>query len=289
MNLLDIQKRSYSSYFLIILLFIFMGLLLFNGCASSRRGKLSDAMEKASDDYEGERVIESEDTEDDDEYYYDDDDEYEYDSVEHDDEQLVSEYDSVPPKTSSKINRFGITFGSGLLHSDEYYGLNHFNLNFHTGKHDNVYFTGGFSWAPIQETSELTRSIKGNIKLLNIGIGFQKYTTPPYTFMGQYFYGGINFNYMFWSYNNPIEIIDYDTGSDYYSSTTIRSDRLKGLEFYAGVGIHLIQTKSFRIGGSLSPGVILWFWDTDEGFSNDVFDPFFYLKFKIHLTFGIRD
>ena len=268
-------KKKYHKLFPLTILIILLSQFFFSSCASTS-GNLSDAMDKASDDYEGERVVESYEEEEDEEeeVYYEEDDE---------DDNVSGFVSSSDSGTSSLDLKFGISFGSGLLSSNDYYGLNHANAILGDGEHSFFYFSGGFAWSPIQETSELSKSLDGSVKMLNVGIGYRGFTTPSYTFLGQYFAVGLNYNLLMWSYKNSIEKDVFDSYGNYTGTSTINGDILNGVELYGEIGLNLFQTDGLDLGMSISPGVILWMGATGEGFNNDVFDSFYYLKFKFNI------
>lgn len=275
--------------------------ILFSCTGSSshhhRRGKLSDAMEKASDDSEDRRV----ETEPDPDYYYEEDEEeeeYYYQSVSDDSsEQYYQNLDdeSMQPELmgtelESSPAWFSIRGGTGTIKGKDYFGLNHFNLaigGFYIQKH-RFEFNAGFAWAPIQQTSTLKQSLDGGVTLLNLGLNYKWFTTPIYTFLGQYFSFGFKYNYMFWSYKNPILADYYDDWGNKQGTEEISNDGLSGFEFYTGIGFHILQVKGFQIGTEVDPGVIFWVWETNEGFENDVFSTFWYLKFKVLINFRIN-
>jgi len=149
-------------------------------------------------------------------------------------------------------------------------------------------FNGGCAWAPIQHTSVLKQSLDGGITLLNLGLIYRWFSTPEHTFLGQYFTLGLKYNYMIWSYKNPIWADTYDDWGNVTGTEKITYDRLSGFEFFSGIGFHILQVEEIQIGGEFSPGVIFWFGETSEGFENDVFSTFWYVKFKVLVNFRIN-
>ena len=133
---------------------------------------------------------------------------------------------------------------------------------------------GSIHGAPVQETSSLSEALDGGVVLLGLKLDFNFYTTPSHTFIGQYFIFGIGYTYMQWHYANEV-VMDYDI---------IENDALDGLELYTGAGIHLIQTRFLNLGAELTPGVIFWLGRTAEGFDNDVFKPFWYIRLDFKLS-----
>jgi len=142
-------------------------------------------------------------------------------------------------------------------------------------------FNGGCAWAPIQHTSVLKQSLDGGITLLNLGLIYRWFSTPEHTFLGQYFTLGLKYNYMIWADT-------YDDWGNVTGTEKITYDRLSGFEFFSGIGFHILQVEEIQIGGEFSPGVIFWFGETSEGFENDVFSTFWYVKFKVLVNFRIN-
>ncbi|MBN2103412.1 hypothetical protein JW835_05150 [bacterium] len=273
------MKRHIKQHFFILMSAMVFSLLV-QGCCSQfisvkRRGKLSDAMEKASDENEEDREVETH---------------YVWVKEEPVIESAVTEDPSASPaavgnasavSADSSEQHFGrvLSFsgGSGLLSGSDFYGYNHFNIAYgeKISRRSRIQGYAGYMWAPLQTTGHLHHSLKNGVLLLQLGGEYRYYTTPHYTFMGQYFIGGLSFQYMFWSYKNPI----------LFDGETIRSDSMSGLEIYAGAGINLMQTRYFQLGGEILPGVILWDEETREGFENDIFGAFWHVKFRLSLSF----
>ena len=292
MNNILVRKWIKLVTFCIIISFI---VILFQSCFGSshhRRGKLSDAMDKASDESE-DREVETEPDPDPDYYYEDEEDEYIYHSFS--DDSSDQDYEQMQPEiigtdVESSPTWFSIRGGTGLIKGKDFFGFNHFNIafgDFLQPRH-RVEFNAGFAWAPIQHTSVLKQSLDGGVTLLNLGLNYKWFTTPGHTFLGQYFSFGFKYNYMLWSYKNPILADYYDDWGKYEGTDEISNDGLSGFEFYTGLGFHVLQVKGFQIGTEVSPGVIFWVWETTEGFENDVFSTFWYVKFKVLVNFRIN-
>jgi len=285
-------------FLLLIKLFLLLLLIaFFSNCASSshhhRRGKLSDAMEKASDESE-DREVDTEPDPDPDYYYEEDDDEYIYQSFSDDTLNQQQSSDMHPEIMDTDLESspawISIKGGTGFIKGKDFFGFNHFNLaagTFPIPQH-RVEFNAGFAWAPLQQTSTLKKSLDGGVTLLNLGLNYKWFTTPEHTFLGQYFSFGFKYNYMIWSYKNPILADYYDDWGNYEGTEEITGDGLSGFEFYSGIGFHVMQVKGFQIGTEVSPGVIFWVWETTEGFENDVFSTFWYVKFKVLINFRIN-
>lgn len=286
---------------LILCLLIISGLILQScfGTNKNRRGSLSDAMEESSDEHKGERKVDTEPDPD----YDEDDDPIDVVDVAVGTAAFLSA-DSMavdPPPTHSSVYDSNVVIedpktpwltiagGTGVLKENDFYGLNHFNLalgTFIKGRHY-VELAAGFSLAPVQETSLLSESLEDGVYLLQIGLGYKFYVTPKHTFMGFYLCAGLGYAYMRWSYKNPFEAMAYDEYGDELGMETISSDGVSGFEMYTGLGLNVIQTEGFQLGGEVLPGFIAWGGQTSEGFDNDVFDTFYYTKLKFFVRFGL--
>ena len=266
--------------------------LFVQSCASSnknRSGKLSDAMEEASDEHKGERKVNTQpDPDDEDE---DNDIAYSVDAGGHSSSLVANDSltaDSTLIDVESNLNWFTLSGGTGLLKKDDFFGLNHASLALGAYAAQRHYFEvyAGISWAPVQETSMLSESLDGGVTLLQIGAGYKFYATPRHTFLGLYLCAGLGYAYMRWSYKNPFEAMAYDENGNELGMDTISGDGLSGFEMFAGLGVNLVQSKNFQLGAEVLPGLITWGGETSEGFNNDVFDTFYYTKLKLSLRFG---
>ncbi len=174
-------------------------------------------------------------------------------------------------------------FGSGFLSSDKFYGLNHFSIlkgSYSKKKRDALLFNFGFEYSPIQQTNDIANSISGGVSEFFIGGEHRKYLNPSYTFLGNYIQTGGNLCYMFWNYQNEIAVDEYDE----YGNLTVKkvgNDGLFGLDLFFGTGVDISQKNRRHLAFEITPGIKLWFPITSQGFKNDYFSPYFYLKVGI--------
>jgi hypothetical protein len=274
------RKRPTS---LLLLSFIPLFLAACAGSSQSNGAKLSEAMRKASDDNNGDRTVATRPL------YQEADTSGSLlgdflsavtivrDSTSESprDTRAPKEKQSDAPAQPTWLSLGG---GSGVINSNALYGLNHIEarMSGYLSQRTRLALIGGIDFAPVQTTSNLARSLDGGLLILNARGQFNWYTTPQHTFLGQYFFLGGGYNYMMWQYRNAIRA----------AGRSVRSDALDGVEFFGGVGLNLIQTKHFQLGGEVTPGIMLWFPTTSEGFANDVFSAFPYTRFTMVLSFG---
>jgi hypothetical protein len=281
-------------------------LAFFIGCSSSEqveRGNLSDAMKKSSDSYKGERTTEpaAQSQKNDDSpslfgLFFENDST----ATQKDSSAYAILQDSVKEarqkqnsSTDDNIRSFwlGVDFGSGILNDREYFGLSHFSL--HLGGYTNDFgwlqYSAGFNYAPVQQTSKLSQSLSDGVFMLNVGASYRFFTTPEYTFLGHYLIIGGGLEWMFWNYKNPIQSPRTDNWGNIIGYDRISSDNIAGFDLHFGTGINIAQFPLLRLGGELTPGIIVWGFKTSEGFSNDIFFPFLYVKFKITMNLHLPD
>lgn len=279
------------------------------GCSSTestRKGKLSDAVEASSDDHQGERKVDAA-------YREPNEEENEDIPPETNKEPEASENGDSLYTTKSEQKYFtttkaesydslavnelqneagekfsiGLFAGTGLLSSSDFYGLTSGGLNLVLpieGFLSELYLSGSYS--PIQETSKLSRSLDEGVSLLEIGVQVRFPTTPEFTFIGHYFFFGFGGSMMLWSYKNPFLAPTYDANGNRTGDETIFSDGLNGINLFVGTGIDLTQTLPFHFIAEITPGIILWNNSTHEGFDNNIFSPFVYFQFRLKCNIG---
>jgi hypothetical protein len=247
--------------------------------SSRRAGSLSDAMEKASDDYQGERKVDAVGETEEPEYIPADSTFIKFEPA-----REIGE-DGKPLKDLW----LGLKFGTGVMNTESFYGVTSFAFlgNQFLDDKKSVSFDLGLEYSPLQTTrttefdpeeDEIVKALDGGVITLFAGMNFRYYTTPKHTFIGNYFSAGAGVKSMFWSYKNPIEIKEYDEYGNYAGTETISGDQLWGFDINAALGLNYIQFKHFSLGIEFNPGLTIWGFNTYEGFSNDIFHPFLYLK-----------
>lgn len=271
-------------------LMVFLLLLMSCSPSSRRAGSLSDAMDKASDDYQGERKVKAVVQREEPEY------------LTPDDSHIKFETDGERPKQSPPLKDlwFGLQFGTGIVSTKSFYGVTSFALtgNQFISNKRSISFDLGLEYSPLQTTRSLefdpqedriVKALDGGVITFFAGMNYRYYTTPKHTFIGNYFSAGGGVKSMFWSYKNPIEIREYNDHGIDIGSETISSDQLWGFDLNAALGLNYIQFKHFSLGIEFNPGITVWGFNTYEGFSNDIFYPFWYFKTNFNLMINGRN
>jgi predicted nucleotidyltransferase len=242
--------------FLIALLILF----LLASCTTSspyNRGSLSDAMEKARDDYPDDREVETE--RDKKPWWHDDSD----------DEEIASDDEYAGDTSSGYVSAdtgpvyLGLRGGNAWRSSPYFDSL--FDIEMLLGYREDaveVLLFGGIKAVEAKETSDIAESIDSGVLFLRAGLEARYYPFPQLTFLSPYVLGQVGGLYMYWSFKNPI-----DAGTE-----TIFGDAVGGMILAAGVGVNLIDTDSFRLGAVCIPETHLFTSETHKGFQNDVFD-----------------
>jgi hypothetical protein len=159
---------------------------------------------------------------------------------------------------------FGIVGGAGFLGGGRYDRLETYGLsggNYEDGRSrwevrltaSDVYFKG---------ESRLDRAFK-NAYDLEISGAYRWYLTEPNTFMGAYCTAGGGTGTVFWDYAGRLPVVHDGV------PTTVGDDHINHFDAFAGLGVSLMQTRHFHLGGSLVGGVRLYGWHTYNGFDNN--------------------
>lgn len=166
----------------------------------------------------------------------------------------------------------------GVIKGSDFYQTQFGNLyiGWYTTPRTRLELYLGGALASIRETSEFDRSLEGDASLINLGLDYKVYFTPRYTFLSFYIILGGSLQTMYWRYENPVT-----TAND----EIISRDSMGGFELHGGLGMLIAQTGNFQIGGEILPSLSFWNGTTDKGFTNDVFDPFNSIMFRVTVSF----
>jgi hypothetical protein len=278
------------------------------GCFSStttHRGPLSDAVGKASDDNTGSRTVDTPPTsgpsEDERERERKREREREWEREREREREAASiaaapadttpmisvmrvRSDSaesgMPEEKSTYVPWLSLVGGTGLIAKDGFSAFNNGALQLAVFQRDRLRaeLLFGLGFAGLKESGELAKSIRDNMPIASAGVQVRWFTTPQYTLLGHYLFGGLAYSYMMWDYKHSIT-----SGSDYISS-----DALQGGDLFVGTGVNVVQTPAVQLGVELCGGVMAWDNTTREGFDNDIFAGFPYLKLRVVLSLNVK-
>lgn len=295
---------------------LLLGLLLSStGCFSSNRGgSLRQAMNKASDDNQGDRQVTGR-TEAPPSYDRDDEcrrhpsknrrnrrDDSPHprhcpEPEEDDGPSLLGLLLDTPNASDNNWTRatdegntnsyFGIRIISGLKYSSHYSGIAGGSLVFarHIEKQKRKAFYFGGASIPTDETSDLFGSVDG-IGEIHAGYQFRGYSTPDHTWMGLFAHVGCELKTLFWNYNNPVYADVTNDWGELVEQETITSDGVLGLNGNVGLGWSFLQTRNAKFSVEASAHFNAYWVNTFNGFNNDLFSPDMELRLTLEAVFG---
>ncbi len=192
-------------------------------------------------------------------------------------------------KERMKEHYIGFRFLTGLKYSSKYSNITGGSLTwaYHYDEKRRAAIHFGASYLPSREDSDLLGSID-DLWELHLGYEHRFYLTPDRSFLGAFVPLEATLRTMFWKYRNPITTDVYDDDGNFISNEEITGDGLWGLSLGAGVGFSLIQTNVIKLSGLATVGGTLYWFETHEGFDNDVFVGDLYLRFSIEMLFGVN-
>lgn len=241
-------------------LFIIIVLLFFSSCitySTKSRGNLSDAMEKARDDYPDEREVPESEGEggffipwdyDDDEYYDNGDDDY-YDDFGEDPVYI--------PLESYFSYNLGVSIINGPYFSS---ATNHEILIGDDEDTIGFYFYGAITILEENSNHDVSLSIK-NSWIMDGGVEFRLVPLGRREFLSPYLAARVGGILLSWEFQNSLNMGD------------ITHDTVGGMSLGVGVGLNIINSEFFRMGISCKPRLFLYSGQTVEGFNNEYFGP----------------
>ncbi len=230
--------------------------------STRNRGSLSDAMEAARDDHEGDRDVPDERRDDGIFWHRDRDRDRNRDRY-RDDEAETDQGAAVGPSLEFTDLTFGVRGGPSLADGSDIVTNSDGDIFVGASVGDRwvLDLYAGFKVAAPEEGSDLDASVRDPIVFLKAGAEGRFSPFPKAAYLSPYLLGGIGGYVMVWSFENPLE-----SGGE-----TIEDDSLGGLLLSAGVGIDLVRAKKFRAGIGLIGDSYLFGAVTSRGFTNDVF------------------
>ena len=258
--------------YLIILMILFT---LFFSCTTSSnysRGSLSDAMDKAKEENEDDREVPSNEK-DDWPYEQEEREKQEENDDKWDEDAYIGEIGSFDPLLSIR--------GGTNFYSDPYFdSFVEGEILFGAATEDNLFrffLFGGAKILHAKPDHPINLSIKKDAVQLNGGVEFRYYPFRKLKVFTPYLLARGGGYLLFWTFQNELT-----SGGD-----IITSDSVGGLLLGTGVGIDIIQEKSFFLGAQLVPELYLFGDETSEGFINDYFDSYGTVRVTFEAGFSI--
>lgn len=245
-------------------LLIFLLSLLLQGCGTTepmKRGKLSDAMGKASNTHKGARTV---DPVPDETAMQDSHQQHVMSDSSQNTVASTHAQDDEEMTPGRRFGSIGLSYGKGLIEGKKYLTHDSYQLSVgstEAGKWRHALLLGTES-IRVNPSSSLYDSVRPNLRVFSFLIkgeySFFSQAAPvrPYLMLGA---GGAH---MIWRYNNGIST---------YDGATIYFDGVSGLTLQTGVGVSATMMRFLRISAEFTPRVHLWSDTTSEDFDNDYF------------------
>ena len=233
--------------------------LVLSACTTSsprNRGSLSDAMDKSRDDYEKEREV----PDDPDPWWGDEDEEEQEEQAPRNENQQDG---NTSPGTFTSLMilaRGGYEFSGKPFFDEGYDG--ELLLGTRISPKVEAYLYAGFNVQKTDPSHKVSESIKGDVVNLGAGIEGRFYPLPNLTYFSPYLLGRVGGFLMLWKFQNPLIA----------GGETIESDILGGVMAGVGAGVDLIRSEDFKLGIVIIPEISVYGDETEEGFTNDVFN-----------------
>jgi len=113
------------------------------------------------------------------------------------------------------------------------------------------------------------------IREYGVDIGGRHYLTAGHTMAGVYVLGGMRAGQLYWTYANPVVVVDSQ------GTETINNDAVWLGVPYLGLGLSPVQTETTHFGLNLTYGGRFSYSETTQGFENDVFKDVGELKLNV--------
>ena len=245
-----------------------------------RRGKLSDAMQKASESNPENRVLTNTmATDSEDVQVYTNESETEY-----------TESDDATENDSQDDSQIYFGFGSlyaprGFVSADYFEMFDEaLSMQIPVSQNSEIALYGGYQFRNIRYASSTYTSTHG-VSSLYFAAHVLYRPWAGIRFFSPYLFAGGGGRLMFWNYTHPIKSVVTDTNGNVISVDTISSDSLGGVILSAGTGISLLNTDLVRWNLKVQGDFTVNGGVTHEGFDNDFFGADADLAFGTELLF----
>jgi len=260
--------------FIVLLLMLFLLASCVSGGGTGSRGSLSDAMDKARDDYEGDRTVPARAPE------------RPPRNEPRDPAPAPSRGDTggtAPVVTELQGIWLGFRGGTAFDPTNDmetlFDGDVELGLDFEGRLDVNLY--AGIKGVEAVPGSALDDYTKNSLVFFRAGMEARLLLLPDFPVMCPYLSAGIGGYSMFWTFQNAL--IDGSTGD------LIEGDGVSGLLLSAGAGVYLLNLPSFRAGISVTPEIHLFDDVTLQDFSNDYYDYYGTVKWTGEISIRMGD
>ena len=142
--------------------------------------------------------------------------------------------------------------------------------------------SAGYMATPLQQSSSLRETIYDSPGMVTFGADMRALLTPADRAVRYHLVFGLGVGFLLWTYVTPINTAAEEGGVHYVSD-----DSLPGLDFHLGVGFTLLRDSGLLVTGEITPGVKLWFDETRNGFTNDLFSSYGFVLLRLQAALEI--
>jgi hypothetical protein len=140
----------------------------------------------------------------------------------------------------------------------------------------------GYTATPLTQSSSLRETIGDTPGIISMDAALRVFLTPPAQQTRFHLMVGAGVNFLFWTYNTPVNMASDEGGVDMVSD-----DGLVGIDLRCGAGFFMFRESGVIVSAEIIPGVKLWLDETRNGFSNDLFSSYGFLVLKVQAAFQI--
>ena len=178
----------------------------------------------------------------------------------------------------------GLQFSGGFCATGNYQSMVGGAITYGKSMGDNgwVELSVGYTATPLQQSSPLRETINENPGMFSLGGQARAFLSSADRPVRYHLLIGMEVDFLLWTYNTPINTAVADESVDYVSD-----DSLPGLDFHFGLGFTMFRESGMIVTAELVPGVKLWFEETRNGFTNDLFSSYGFVVLKLQAALEI--
>jgi hypothetical protein len=178
----------------------------------------------------------------------------------------------------------GLEFSGGFCATGNYQSMIGGAITYGKAMGDNgwVELSAGYTVTPLQQSSPLRETINENPGMFFVGVRARAFLSPADRPVRHHLLFGMGVDFLLWTYNTPINVAEAEGSVKYVSD-----DSLPGLDFHFGLGFTMFRESGMIVTAELVPGVKLWFDETRNGFTNDLFSSYGFVVLKLQAALQI--